>query len=55
MTMAWAAQPIVAVEGVRARIAIPRAINPMVSTMAGLRPARSASAPMTAPPIGRMT
>ncbi len=55
MTMAWAAQPIVAVPGVTARMSMPSAIRPMVSTMAGLRPARSARAPMTAPPTGRMT
>ena len=55
MTIAWAGQPMLPVEGVTASISMPSAIRPMVSTMAGLRPARSASAPMIAPPIGRIT
>ncbi len=34
---------------------MPAAIIAMVRIIAGLRPARSAKAPMTMPPIGRVT
>ncbi len=47
--------PITAVPGQAASISIPMAIKPMVSSIAGLRPARSASAPITTPPTGRIT
>ena len=35
-------------------MSMPSAIIPIVSSIAGLRPARSAKAPMTMPPIGRV-
>ncbi len=45
---------MVATPGVAASISMPSAIKAMVSTIAGLRPARSASAPITTPPSGRI-
>ena len=40
--------------GVAASISMPAAIIAMVRIIAGLRPARSAKAPMTMPPTGRV-
>ena len=55
MTMACAQPPITAVPGQAASISMPSAISAIVISMAGLRPARSAKAPISTPPTGRIT
>ena len=46
--------PIAAYVGANAMIAMPTAISEMVSVSADLRPTRSATAPSTMPPSGRV-
>ena len=48
-----AAKPIVLYEGIAANPKVPTVTRTMVRIIAGLRPARSANAPMTTPPRGR--
>ena len=52
--MIGAAMPMLSYEGVSARPMVPAVIRPMVSSIAGLRPARSAKAPISTPPSGRV-
>ena len=53
--MIGAATPICAYDGVAARPSVPTVIRAMVKIIAGLRPARSANAPISKPPSGRVT